>query len=170
MEYELAVVQDTDPKWNPSMDAWWNGGGALLWNQYGGFGKDRLILTNEDLQSFMEQARGIFGWQPCSSGEGNRVGPGNPILVQPRTLQDELPQADEAHASESQWCCRDCARPVHEALNSPGRGERLSVSRRDLNHVLNSLQEAIDFSRGKGPNNSRTWEAALEDLTTALKE
>lgn len=152
------------------MEAWWNSGGALLWNQYGGFGTDRLILPDEELKAFVEYAGRIFGWQPDDQGYGFGAGPANPIIIRPYSPHEASPQPEEAHSPESKWCCSDCGRPLHDALSSERNLERVLVSKRDLNHVLNSLQEAIDFSRGKGPNNTHTWEAALQEFVASTKD
>ncbi len=169
MEYELIAVSDTDPAWNPVMEAWWNSGGAMLWNQYGGFGKDRLVMSVKELESFMEQAGGICGWQPGDPGNIFEAGPGNPLIITPHAMQDTSHLEEQPQSFKSTFCCRDCGRPWHEALNSEGNSWSVEVPCRYLNHVLNSLQEAIAFSRGQGPNNAPTWEAALEELVASIK-
>lgn len=169
MDYELIAVSDTDPTWNPSMESWWNGGGALLWNQYGGFGTDRLILSETEFQSFMELAAAICGWQPSIAKADSQTSPDNPVIIKPYSQPEASPEQKETPSQEQRWCCSDGGRPYHPAL-VPGSNEPMAlVSRRDLNHVLNSLQEAIDFSLGKGPNNRRTWEANLNDFVNSMK-
>ncbi len=169
MDYELIAVSDTDPTWNPSMESWWNGGGALLWNQYGGFGTDRLILSEAEFQSFMELAAVICGWQPSIVKADSQMSPDNPVIIKPYSHPDESLQQQETLSQEQRWCCSDCGRSHHPALVPASNEPTVVVSRRDLNHVLNSLQEAINFSLGKGPNNRRTWEEALEDLIISLR-
>lgn len=169
MEYELIAVSDTDPTWNPAMESWWNGGGALLWNRYGGFGTDRLILSEAELQSFVELAAAIYGWQSSNPDPDFRNASGNPVIIKPYTESETPPQEKEMSSPEQKWCCSDCGRPYHPALVSASDEPAVLVSRRDLNHLLNALQEAIEFSMGKGPNNRRTWEGALEDFIRSMK-
>jgi hypothetical protein len=169
MDYELIAVSDTDPTWNPTMESWWNSGGALLWNQYGGFGTDRLILSEVELKSFVELAAAICGWQPSTQGPSLQTSPENPVIIKPYSEPDESPRQQETLSQEQHLCCSDCGRPYHQALISASNEPAVLVSLRDLNHVLNSLQEAIDFSVGKGPNNRRTWEVALEDFVSSMR-
>jgi hypothetical protein len=168
MNYKLTAVSDSDPSWNDDMEAWWNNGGALLWNLYGGMGKNSLILAEEEVQSFLAKAEQINGWDASGS---HAVHPVNPVTILPHTEEEspELEQHTEARDARPALCCPDCGRPVHPALQSAWSGGEISVPRRHLNHLLNCLQEAIEFSKGKGPNNYRTWKNALEECTEAIE-
>jgi hypothetical protein len=170
MDYELIAISDTDPTWNPSMESWWNSGGALLWNQYGGFGTDRLILSEAELQSFVDLAGAICGWEGSTPAPDFLTASGNPIIIKPCAEPEASVRRKEALFRHQELCCSDCGRPYHSALVSESDEPGALVSRRDLNHVLNSLQEAIDFSVGKGPNNRRTWEAALDDFVRSMRD
>ncbi|AFM26777.1 hypothetical protein Desti_4140 [Desulfomonile tiedjei DSM 6799] len=172
MDYELKIVRETDPAWNESMDSWWNNGGALLWNRYGGFGKDSLVLSAEELESFLERARTIQGWNssPLPDAETNPV-----IIVsfvkssQPEAAREAIPPDSHALPGSFESCCSDCGRPIHEALREMASRDSVTVSVRAMNHLLNSLAEAIAFSRQKGPNNYRTWEASMEEITADIQ-
>jgi hypothetical protein len=168
MNYKLIAVSDSDPSWNDEMEAWWNNGGALMWNLYGGMGLDTLILTDEEVQSFLVKAQQINGWD--ASG-GHAVQPVNPVTVLPHS-EEEAPESDqlsEAVAVPPGLCCPDCGRPVHPALHSTWNRQEISVPRKQLNHLLSSLQEAIEFSKGQGPNNHRTWENVLDECRGAIE-
>ncbi len=172
MEYELKVIQETDPAWNEGMDSWWNNGGALLWNRYGGFGKDSLVLSAEELGAFVERAQTIQGWisSPLSDAETN------PVTIAPfvEGSQPEAPSEEglpdtRALPASPEFCCLDCGRPIHQALRHMASQDAVTVSVRAMNHLLNSLAEAIAFSRRKGPNNQLIWEAAIEEITSDIQ-
>jgi hypothetical protein len=168
MNCKLTAVSDSDPSWNDQMDSWWNNGGALLWNLYGGMGLDSLILTEEEVQSFLVKAEQINGWN--ASG-GDAVQAVNPVTIRPHS-EDYAPEPDqpvEALGAPPAVCCPDCGRHVHPSLHSAWNLQEISVPRRQLNHLLSSLQEAIEFSKGNGPNNYRTWENALEEFSGSIK-
>jgi hypothetical protein len=170
MDYELKAISDTDISWSPVMEAWWNNGGALLWNRFGGFGKNQLVLEEEEVKSFLQEAGEIAGWHSGDS-EDYCAALGNPILVRPYSVNECPAEQEDQHSDEPQnWCCRECGRSLHEGLDSADNMAIIAVSRRDLNHVLNSLREAIDFSRSNGPNNNLTWEASLEAIVASLKQ
>jgi hypothetical protein len=121
------------------------------------------------MKSFVQAAAEIPGWRSCDC-QNFGVESGNPIMVRPHSGGDTPLHAEDSTACEQRnWCCHDCGRPLHEGLDSAGVLETVAVSRRELNHVLNSLREAIDFCRERGPNNNLTWEAALEALVVSLK-
>jgi hypothetical protein len=172
MDYELKVTQETDPAWNESMDSWWNNGGALLWNRYGGFGKDSFVLPEEELESFLERARTIQGWNSATLSDAET----NPVVIapfvevgQPETPVEATPPDTLALTGSFESCCPDCGRPIHEALREMACQDSVTVSLRAMNHLLNSLAEAIAFSRRKGPNNYRTWEVAIEEIMTEIQ-
>jgi hypothetical protein len=166
MNYKLAAVSDSDPSWNDQMDSWWNNGGALLWNLYGGMGLDFLILTEEEVQSFLVKAKQINGWNASGDDAIQAV---NPVTILPYSEDDAPDQPLEALDAPSAVCCPDCGRPVHPALHPAWNRQEITVPRKQLNHLLSSLQEAIAFSKGKGPNNYRTWENALEECSRSIE-
>jgi hypothetical protein len=171
MKYKLIAISDSDPAWNDEMDAWWNNGGALVWNQYGGMGLDSLILTEEEVQSFVTKASQIHGWDAYSGSASLSDKPLNPVQMVPYSEED-TPKSDrlqEAVVAGPVLCCQDCGRPVHPALHVARDRQEVSVPLRQLNHLLNSLQEAIEFSKGKGPNNYRTWESALGEVGEVMR-
>ena len=169
MKYTLIAVSDSDAMWNDRMDAWWNNGGALLWNQHGGFGTDSLVLNNDQVDAFLEKAKLIEGWNavPGSPEWGEMV---NPVIVQQHTEADPVSDdnSGETRSAPPGSCCSSCGRPVHEALHTVWECGMIAVPRTEMNHVLNSLQEAIEFCQGTGPNNFKTWEAALSEFVAAL--
>jgi len=167
MEYDLIAVPETDVAWNSIMEDWWNNGGALLWNRFGGFGKDRLTLSEDDLRSFLEQAESISGWQSLESSTPRAIGPANPIIIEKSCGNTSPEEESEIEEPIEKYCCRDCGRDLHAALTQV-RGESISIDKRRLNHLLNSLQEAIDYSGGRGPNNVHTWKAALQDFVESV--
>jgi hypothetical protein len=174
-KYRLEAISDEHPAWNAAMEAWWENGGALLWNQYGGMGLQVLILEPEEATKFLQAAALIEGWgnqiDDTSSWEDS---PARPVAVIAWD-SDYLEREPDAPATTTQsqsavaiHCCRQCGREISPALRDAWSGDPIHVSPRVLNHLLNSLHEAIDFAKGVGPNNFRTWQANLEQVADIL--
>lgn len=173
MHYKLTAVDEADPRWTQQMENWWSQGGALLWNRFGGFGSDSLVLTEEELARFLSSAGTIEGWSRsphAGSQAGNGAAFDNPIIVE--SYHGETPtnsvEPQTQDSSAMRPCCRDCGRPVHPSLRSRGNSDLVPVPRRQLNHVLHTLEEAVSYGRGEGPNNYRTWEAVLDELVAVI--
>jgi len=154
------------------MEAWWNQGGALLWNQYGGFGREEIVLTEEQVNLFLERASKMYGWEAepfaVSAGEP-RSGKPTPVIIAPDIETETTTVISDEPRPGSTQCCRDCGRRFHPGLAPLADQDLVTIPTRQLNHLLNGLQEAIEFSRGNGPNNMRTWEAALGGALQAIK-
>jgi hypothetical protein len=175
MFYRLTAIDESDPRWNQRMENWWSQGGALLWNRFGGFGSDSLKLTEEELDLFLTGARAIEGWEPssclgCVPADG--IASSHPVLVGPYVEEpinadaEVEPPCEESPATS--LCCRECGRPLHRSLHRYAKADPVPVPRKQLNHMLHCLGEAVSFGRGEGPNNFRTWEAMLEDLEASI--
>ncbi len=178
MKYRLKAISDTDPAWNIQIERWWNQGGSLLWSQYGGIGSETLDLSEDDFASFVEKAKQIEGWETFGESLGleRSISSGNPVSIQAidedkvePEPEPELDLGSERRVESQPICCRNCGRPWHPGLDPVRDFEVVNIPVRELNHVLNSLQEAISFSQGEGPNNTRTWEDALRKLVQVLR-
>ncbi len=173
MFYRLTAIDESDPRWNQRIDDWWSQGGALLWNRFGGFGSDSLNLTEEELDLFLAGARAIEGWEPspyrgCIPAGG--ASSDHPVIVGPY-IEEPIEAVVEPHDEEppaTSLCCRECGRPLHRSLRRYADADFVPVPRKQLNHILHCLGEAVSFGRGEGPNNFRTWEAMLEDLEASI--
>jgi hypothetical protein len=168
MKYRLTAISDTDSAWNLQIEHWWTQGGALLWSQYGGVGSETLDLPEEEFASFMEKAKTIEGWGVVGESPGPEcaIGAVKPVSIQ--IIEEEEPEPEpeldlepQSIAESPNYCCRKCGRPWHPGLYPVRDQELVSIPVRELNHVLNSLEEAISFSREDGPNNNGTWQDAL---------
>jgi hypothetical protein len=177
MKFRLTAIADTDPAWNLQIEHWWNQGGSLLWSQYGGIGSETLDLSEEDCTSFVEKAKQIEGWETFGETLGleHSISSGKPVSIQVIDEDAVEPEPEleldlESKSSEgsTNYCCRNCGRAWHPGLDPVRDYGMINIPARELNHVLNSLQEAINFSRGEGPNNSSTWEDALAEFVQAL--
>jgi hypothetical protein len=175
LKYRLTAISDADPAWNLQIERWWNQGGALLWAQYGGVGSETLDLPEEEFASFLEKAKTIDGWE--AFGESleleRSIAAVKPVSI--RAIEDEKPEPEleldlepESRIESPNYCCRNCGRPWHPGLQSVRDQELVKIPVRELNHVLNSLEEAINFGRGEGPNNSSTWQDALVGLVQVI--
>lgn len=174
MVYKLTAVDESDPRWNPRMEAWWSQGGALLWNRFGGFGSDSMVLTEEEFETFLAAARAIEGWasSPHAASEADTgTGADHPVIVEScvEGISEDMVEPYCEDSPKIDRCCRDCGRPLHPSLLPFGHADLVLVPRCRLNHVMCSLEEAVSFGRGDGPNNFRTWEAMLEDLVHAIR-
>jgi len=175
--YRFEAVPDDHPAWNRAMETWWEQGGALLWNQYGGMGSTALCLDPETATKFLREAALIDGWVSHTSSTACGEPPLlNPLVVSRETAnEDELPPVEpprpvQPRSVDSMVCCIHCGRNINPALSENWSGDMICLPPRVLNHVLNSLEEAIDFARGRGANNFRTWLAHLDDTANALKQ
>lgn len=175
MKYRLTALSDTDPAWNPRIERWWNQGGALLWSRYGGIGSETLDLSEEELASFQEKAKAIEGWEAFGDSLGleRTIATVKPVSIQAIEEEESRPELEldlesQGRPDPPDYCCRNCGRPWHPGLHMLQDRELISIPVRELNHVLNSLQEAINFSRGEGPNNSGTWQDALVSLVQVI--
>jgi hypothetical protein len=157
MNFKITAVSDNDPEWNEKTELWWNSGGALLWNQFGGAGSEELVLERDELDRFLSRAEALPGWTAPDTGAGLSQGP-------VRIDEYDESETKSGPTPEPGRCCDDCGRPWHPALHSEAIKPEVSVSARKLNHVLLALQEAIAFAKGHGPNNYRTWEALMQDF------
>ncbi|MDQ1238463.1 MAG: hypothetical protein QG577_648 [Thermodesulfobacteriota bacterium] len=171
----LEAISDEHPAWTAAMEAWWENGGALLWNQYGGMGLQVLILEPEEATKFLRAAAHIEGWgNHIEDVVSWRESPARPVVVTALN-SDDLEQEPDSKARTTQTqsaasiqCCRQCGREINPALRDVWSGDPIHVSPRVLNHLINSLNEAIDFATAVGPNNFRTWQATLEQAANML--
>lgn len=177
MGYLFEAVPEEHPTWNNAMEMWWQKGGALLWNQYGGVGSEILRLDSETATRFLQAAALIEGWESQrNNSAGGEPSPLNPLVVRMETadaqgfLPMEPTRAVQQCEGDVVTCCVDCGRDINPALREIWSGDGISLPPRVLNHVLNSLEEAINFARNKGPNNFRTWLAHLEEAADVLKQ
>ncbi len=124
----LEAISDEHPAWNAAMEAWWENGGALLWNQYGGMGLQVLTLEPEEATKFLHSAALIEGWgnyiEDVVSWE---LSPARPVAVI-ELHSDDLEVKPDAPATTTQsqspvaiQCCRECGRGINPALRSSVR-------------------------------------------------
>lgn len=172
--YKLTALSDDNPSWNSQMEAWWQNGGALLWNRFGGVGLEELVLGAEDTQEFVRCASAIPGWNPmfherCIE-DGILPEEANAVQLQEIITAEEPGVTTNFKPKEKvpRLCCMDCGREVHAALQRYWQADYIPVPKYALNHLFNSLNEAVAFARGKGPNNWLVWRAALEDAVRSL--
>jgi hypothetical protein len=134
-----------------------------------------LTLEPEEATKFLHSAALIEGWgnyiEDVVSWE---LSPARPVAVI-ELHSDDLEVKPDAPATTTQsqspvaiQCCRECGRGINPALRDVWGGDPIHVSPRVLNHLLNSLNEAIHFATGVGPNNFRTWQATLEQAASML--
>ena len=157
MKYKLTVTPET-------LDGpWWPEGGAMLWHKFGGGNSTTLVLSEEEFEKFERRAKQIEGWHDKAAvAEGVRHGGPGAVAV-------EEYSEDEAGAASTQTCCRRCNLPFHSGLNSVSGMETVPVPRRELNHVLIALQEAIALTRGMAPHMGLGWDDALKELVEAIE-
>ncbi|MBI5572886.1 MAG: hypothetical protein HY914_23280 [Desulfomonile tiedjei] len=157
MKYKLTVTPET-------LDGpWWPEGGAMLWHEFGGGNSATLVLTEDEFEEFERQAKQIEGWQDKDAViDGVLYGGDVAIVV-------EEDHDDDAGASPTQTCCRRCNLPFHSSLKSVADMETVPVPRRELNHVLIALEEAVDLTRGMAPHMGLAWNDALKELVEAIE-
>ncbi len=176
--YRITTVSDSDGDVSPFLEAWWAQGGALLWNQYGGLGSNSIDLDEDQWNGFLLKAQAIHGWrsQPEQVGQALDYGP---MILADVSENDEIGGGDECHsncagdkgaAGAETRCCGDCGRFAFEGLIDLWNRDAIPVAKIPLNHLLNSLREAIDYAKGNGPNNHRTWQAALVEFVDSLDQ
>lgn len=175
MKYRLTVISDSDSAWNLQIEHWWTQGGALLWSQYGGVGSETLDLSEEEFASFLEKAKTIEGWEVFGEPLGleRSIATVKPVSIQAIEEDESEPEREldpepQSRIEPPNHCCRKCGRPWHPGLYPVRDQEIVSIPVRELNHVLNSLEEAISFGRDEGPNNSGTWQDALMGLVQVI--
>ncbi len=174
LRYKFTALSDDHPSWNPGMEAWWQNGGALLWNRFGGISTEELVLDSAAAHEFVRCAGAIVGWNPLFNEEclDSDCIPrdANAVRIEKMAELQEIEPAPVCLAEGKQptFCCRECGRELHPCLEPFWQMNDVVVSRRALNHVLNSLHEAVEYARGKGPNNWQVWQAALEDAARLL--
>ncbi len=175
MKYRLTAISDTDSAWNLQIERWWTQGGALLWSQYGGVGSETLDLSEEEFASFLEKAKTIEGWEAFGESPGleRAIGALKPVSIQAIEEGESEPELEldlepQSGIEPPNYCCRQCGRPWHPGVYRVRDQELVSIPVRELNHVLNSLEEAISFSREEGPNNNGTWQDALIGLVQVI--
>ncbi len=161
MKIIYAAVPETDPSWNTEMETWWSSGGALLWNRFGGSGSETLELSEEEEQGFLDQASRIEGW---NSGPVIRNSTSETEFQSEHIDAPPMPPAQHG----PRLCCRECGRRMHESL-AETRSDKIVLDVQNINHVLNSLAEAVEYAKGKGPNNYRTWEAVLDSFLESIR-
>jgi hypothetical protein len=171
MEYQLIALSDSDPEWNDKVESWWNNGGALLWNQFGGAGAERLVLSQSELDAFLVKAKLIPGWNASPEHVSSSAYTLHPVVIQPyvESNAQKTGYHREVIPDRPTVCCRDCGRPIHPALLAVWDRRVVWTPRTEMNHLLNSLQEAIAFARGNGPNNQRIWADALDSFVEAME-
>jgi hypothetical protein len=174
VRYKLTALSDDHPSWNSRMEAWWQSGGALLWNRFGGISAEELVLDSDAAREFVRCASSIVGWNPVFSEECLETdcipSDANAVRIERMSELQEMAPQPVCAAEEKQptFCCRDCGRELHPCLEPFWQMDDVVVARRALNHLLNSLHEAIEYARGKGPNNWRVWQAALDETVRLL--
>jgi len=174
--YKLTALSDDHPSWNSRMEAWWKNGGALLWNRFGGVGAEELVLGSDDVREFMRCAKAIPGWNPLFHEECLESGclPKDTNAVQIRempAIDEGLPRTSVApNEKVPTLCCMNCGRGIYPDLQSWWQADEIMLPKHALNHLLNGLDEAIEFARGRGPNNWLVWSAALEDVAKLLAD
>jgi hypothetical protein len=171
MNFKITAISDSDPDWNEKTELWWNSGGALLWNQFGGAGSEELVLNREDLDEFLSRAAALPGWTAPDASTG---GPQGPVRISDDDENETKYNKNETKYNKNETkteptpepgrCCEDCGRPWHPVLQHEAIKPEVVVSVKKLNHVLLALEEAIAFAKGRGPNNYRTWEALMQDF------
>ncbi len=147
-----------------------------MWNRFGGVSVEELILNVDNAREFVRCASTIPGWNPVFHEECIEIGclpdETNPVQIS-KFLPTEEPAQQTLVLTEAEpplVCCMDCGRNVHNALQRRWQTNQIMLPPRVLNHLLNSIKEAIEFARGEGPNNWLVWKAAMEDATRLLAD
>jgi hypothetical protein len=178
MKYRITAVADSEGDLSPLLEEWWTNGGALLWNQYGGLAANSIVLDEEDWNHFLLKAQAIHGWrsQPERIDGINDYGPLTVAsCAEPEAMTEAAEFNSERSTVESDSecqirCCGHCGRYVSDGLAHLWNEDSIAVPKIALNHMINSLLESISYAKGQGPNNYRTWQAALDEFMEALSQ
>jgi hypothetical protein len=177
MKYKVSAVSDSEGNLSPLLEEWWTAGGALLWNQYGGLAANSIILDEKEWNDFLSKAQAIHGWRlmPEKADGIDDYGPLTVANCSESEAPDEgveficEPSTAKPATEPRVRCCGDCGRHAFEGLAHLWNQDSIVVPKTALNHVLNSLLEAISYAEGQGPNNHRTWQGTLDDFVDSLR-